>query len=320
MRVFRFGLYHGLCVAAALALAACDENATSSGGDGSSGGGGISLTDTLVRLTDDTQYDRNHPCWNSSGSEIFYTRYEIVNPGNILISEIYSMSALNGREKQFSNFRAITDFPSVKPSYVAYRSNHNGHFNIYYGGTNWETPVTNTEGKDFEIAVTPSGATGRLAFSKADSLHGGIVYNIYMLGSTGLVKVSNGNKDFHPTWSPGLGMEIAFQRTHGEPYGAQIMVISRHGGSEVEVTPYGESCYHPDWNHGYDTIAFCRGGDVFMRDPDGSNEVQLTFDTQFAQYPAWSPNGKYLAYVDFISNEGRYIIFIKDVEHILTAP
>jgi Tol biopolymer transport system component len=57
-----------------------------------------------------------------------------------------------------------------------------------------------------------------------------------------------------------------------------------------------------------------------MRDPDGSNEKQLTFVTQFAQYPAWSPDGNLLAYVDFISTEGRYVIFVKDVRHLLSGP
>ena len=52
--------------------------------------------------------------------------------------------------------------------------------------------------------------------------------------------------------------------------------------------------------------------------PDGTNEVQLTFDTQFAQYPAWSPDGNYLAYDDFDPYQGRYVIYIKDVKHILT--
>jgi Tol biopolymer transport system component len=293
-------------------LAACSESSTGTGGGG--GAGGVTA-DTLVRLTD-ALYNRNHPCWNSTGTEIYFTKYVVIQPGNILTSNIWSMPAAGGQETQRTFFTGLTDFPSVKPALLAFRSDHDGYFDIYTsnGGL---LNVTDTEAKDFEVAVTPLDSPGKLALSKADSLSGGVVWNIYTLESTGLEKVSTGNKDFHPTFSD-MGNHIAFQRTHSEFDGAQIIVIPRNGGPEVEVTPYGQSCHHPDWNRAYDKIAFCRGGKVYMREPDGSNEKQLTFETQFAQYPAWSPNGQKLAYVDF--TEGHYVIFVKDVKHILTAP
>jgi Tol biopolymer transport system component len=298
-------------------LAACSESTTDTGDGGGTDSIVFSLPDTLVRLTDNTDYDRRQPCWSVSGRELFYTRYEIKNPGNILVSEIYSMWELNGAESQKTASGGITDFPSVRPSYIAYRSNHTGHHNIYMGAINWEAKVTDTEAKDFEVAVAPQGATGKLAFSKADLLNGKVAYYIYLLESSGLIKVSSGTGDFHPTWST-LGHHIAFQRVPPGFNGSQIIVMPRYGGDEVAITPYGESCVHPDWNRPYDTIAFCRGGKVYMRDPDGTNEVQLTFDTQFAEYPAWSPDGNYLAYGDFDPYQGRYVIYIKDVKHILT--
>jgi Tol biopolymer transport system component len=310
----------GLILVVSVLLAACSESTTDTGDVGGNDSSIFSLPDTLVRLTDDTQYDRRQPCWSGSGRELFYTRYEIKNPGNILVSEIYSMSSLNGNESQRTASGGITDFPSVRPSYIAYRSNHTGHHNIYMGALSWEAPVTDTEQKDFEVAVAPQGASGKLAFSKADTLaSGGVVYYIYLLESTGLIKVSSGNSDFHPTWGI-LGHRIAFQRTHPGMNGAQIVVMSRYGGDEVAITTYGESCIHPDWNRARDKIAFSRGGDIFMCDPDGKNEVQLTFETQFAEYPAWSPSGNYLAYGEFDSYQGRYVIMIKNVKHIMTSP
>lgn len=102
------------------------------------------------------------------------------------------MSSLNGSESQRTASGGITDFPSVRPSYIAYRSDHTGYHNIYMGALNWEAPVTNTEQKDFEVAVAPSGASGKLAFSKADTLAGGgVVYYIYLLEPGGLIKVSS---------------------------------------------------------------------------------------------------------------------------------
>ena len=89
------------------------------------------------------------------------------------------------------------------------------------------------------MAVSPPGASGKLAFSKADTLAGGgVVYFIYLLEPSGLIKVSSGNGDFHPTWGT-LGHRIAFQRTHSGMNGSQIVVMSRYGGDEVAITPYG---------------------------------------------------------------------------------
>lgn len=295
-----------------IALASCSETTTSPTGVNQGG-----AVDTLVRLTDD-RYDRTHPCWNSIGSEIWFTRYEVTQPGNVLGSNIWSMSSSGGAETQRTFFAGITDFPAVDPAYLAFRSTHDGYHDIYMSSSSLSN-VTNSEAKDFEVACPPPGTSGKLALCKADSLHGGLVWNIYTLESGGLFRVSTGNKDFHPTFS-GSGHHIAFQRRHSEVDGSQIMVVPRNGGPEVEVTPYGESCHHPDWNRAYNKIAFCRGGDVFMRNQDGSGERQLTFDTWNAEYPAWSPDGKRLAYVDFMSTEGRYVIFIKDVSHILATP
>ena len=88
MRGLRIVVRTGLTVAAAVALAACSDSTTSTNDAGGGDSIVFSLPDTLVRLTDNTDYDRNHPCWDIAGRTVFYTRYEVKNPGNILTSEI----------------------------------------------------------------------------------------------------------------------------------------------------------------------------------------------------------------------------------------
>jgi len=258
--------------------------------------------------------DMTQPCWLSD--EIYFTRY--TTQGAELTANIYHMSSGGGHMTQRTFYSGITDFPSATVPTLAFRSNHEGQFDIYTStGTGNQAHVTRTPAKDFEVAMTPSGAGGTLALSMADSLHGGIVWNIWQL-STSLSQVTYGNKDFHPTWS-NMGNYIAFQRTHSEWDGAQIMVIPRWGGTEVEVTPYGESCTAPAWNQAYDVIAFQRGAHIYCRKPDGTDERQLTFNPIYsASLPAWSAGGRELAWVDFLN--GHYVVFVADVHDILVAP
>lgn len=267
----------------------------------------------VILLTPDG-VDMTHPCW-AGNTTIYFTRY--ITQGAELTANIWRTPSGGGPLTQRTFYNAITDFPTVGSASIAYRSNHDGQFDIYESsGTGNEAHITNTEAKDFEVAMSPG--VGGIAYSKADSLHGGLIWNIYVDHSAGSTQISTGNKDFHPTWS-NMGTYIAFQRTHGFPNGSQIITIPRWGGTEVEVTPYGESCAEPDWNQAYDVIAFRRGLEIYIRNPDGTGEKQLTFDhIHQAQFPAWSQNGRELAWVDFMG--GHYVVFVADVHEILTQP
>ena len=43
-------------------------------------------------------------------------------------------------------------------------------------------------------------------------------------------------------------------------------------------------------------LAFTRGGDIFVADANGDNELQLTDDPAEDEYPAWSPDGTMIAF------------------------
>ena len=54
-----------------------------------------------------------------------------------------------------------------------------------------------------------------------------------------------------------------------------------------------------------------------MVDPDGSNEVQLTFSEFDILYPSWSQDGKRLSYTAF--SDGHYDLYVVDISGIVAA-
>jgi len=58
-------------------------------------------------------------------------------------------------------------------------------------------------------------------------------------------------------------------------------------------------------------ILFSRPGDIYMVDPDGSNEVRITHDPEsWNQHPAWAPDGKHILLTRSV--DGYRAIFIAD--------
>ena len=103
----------------------------------------------------------------------------------------------------------------------------------------------------------------------------------------------------------------------------RIMVVSVHGGASTAISDPAENCAYPTWNWVYDTIAYTRSASngrrsIFMCNPDGSDEVQLTFSEFHIVYPCWSPDGKRLAYASFF--EGNYELYVIDVSDIMIGP
>jgi hypothetical protein len=94
------------------------------------------------------------------------------------------------------------------------------------------------------------------------------------------------------SWAPS-GEALVFSAEHdgadGEPR-SQLWLVNRDGSGLRRLTSELVGSSHPAWSPGGSKIAFHRGSDLFMIDPDGSNEQQLTF---ICEYPAdqvwWGP-------------------------------
>ncbi|MBN2118594.1 MAG: PD40 domain-containing protein [Anaerolineales bacterium] len=126
--------------------------------------------------------------------------------------------------------------------------------------------------------------------------------------------------DAYPDWSPdGDLIAFASDRAPGGKALDDIWVMKPDGSDPVNLTNNGENWedYHPAWSPDGEAIAFYRGGSLFGEDPeggpaglwimdaDGGNQRLVTAFEPFGVFdaPAWSPNGRYLAYVTGIEEE-----------------
>lgn len=107
---------------------------------------------------------------------------------------------------------------------------------------------------------------------------------------------TNDEEDFAPAISPD-GTKIAFSRRTGGNY--DVYVMNLDGSGERRLTTDVGSDQYPTWSPDSRQIAFesTRSGSkcIHIMDADGSNVRKLT-QGPMDSVPAWSPNGKYMAY------------------------
>jgi TolB protein len=117
--------------------------------------------------------------------------------------------------------------------------------------------------------------------------------------------------DFTPTWSPS-GTQLAFLSDRsGSP---QIYVISPDGTGMRRVS-YETYADRPTWSPApYNEIAFTArtgpGFDIKVLNIASSETRQITFGEGSNESPAWSPNGRHLAFTS--TRAGKTQVFTVD--------
>jgi Tol biopolymer transport system component len=165
-------------------------------------------------------------------------------------------------------------------------------------------PVTSGNRRSEAVAVSPDGKW--LAFDL--NQNGDVsIFKMPVEGSPP-VQVTEGPKDFYPTWSPD-GREILFHAIRND--NRDIFVVSADGGAVRQLTSHAAHEFYPHWSPDGKRVVFhsTRGGannevwlneEIYVMSKDRgelSGEVpeQLTFD-QGGYAPRWSPDGRLIAY------------------------
>jgi TolB protein len=214
------------------------------------------------------------------------------------VKEIYISDYDGENQRRVTTQRSlnINSVWSADGRSVAYTSYRRGPPNIFvsnlYEGTLQE--LTKSDGNNATPAWSPDGT--RIAF--ASSRDGN--FEIYVMdrdGSNVRRITNNPANDITPTWSPS-GAQIAFTSNRGGT--PQIYMVGADGLGLQRVTSetYAD---RPTWSPApYNQIAYAAqtgpGFDIKVLDLTTRQVTQLTFSEGTNESPAFSPNGRHLAF------------------------
>jgi TolB protein len=155
---------------------------------------------------------------------------------------------------------------------------------------------------------------------------------VYLLdlatGSVTNLTSGRGGEDadyFSPRWSPD-GSQIAFHSL--DDAGFHLMTIRPNGEGLSRVTDWafrGEIFFYdvawpPQWAPDGERLAFFSfddpnaefNADIFVVNSDGTRRINLTRNPAFDGDPAWSPDGKFIAFVSNRDGNGEIYVIKSD--------
>jgi TolB protein len=218
---------------------------------------------------------------NRDTKEIYYSDYDGANQRRLTVSR-----QLNANPNWAPDARAL--------AYTSWKPNPDIFVSYMYQGV-LQNP-TKGVGTNYLPVFSPDGK--QIAFMSARD--GNTEIYVANVDGSGVRRLTNHPAaDSTPTWSPS-GSQIAFtsDRT-GKP---QIYIINAADGSNLRRLTTAESeADRPTWCSAFDEIAFSArtsssGFDIKVYDFSSGQTKQITFGEGTNESPAYSPNGRHLAF------------------------
>lgn len=217
--------------------------------------------------------------------------------------DIYIIDTNGQNLQNLTNSPDISEFhPSWSPDgrFLAYHAYHKRNADIYV--LDMETQVrrrlTDHPSEDRMPTWSPDGKWIAFISNRRASYE---IYRISRKGGDSQLLTRLRNRDsFGPAWSPD-SQWIAFFSV-GDQVGnhnPHIYVVSSSGKQMRQLAPALRS--GPTWSPSGDEIAFPASSGVwtthiYIMNADGNNVRQLTQGINWHGDPAWSPNGRWIAY------------------------
>jgi TolB protein len=223
--------------------------------------------------------------------------------------EIYIADYDGANQRRITVNRQLNITPVWSPDAraIAYTSYRRGYPDIYvaliYQGTQ-ETP-TNNRGQNWLPSYSPDG---RIAFTSNRDGNPEL-YTMNRDGSNVRRLTTHPAIDTTPTWSPS-GTQIAFTSDRsGSP---QIYIVGADGTGLRRMTTAESYADRPTWSPApLNEVAYAArtgpGYDIKVYDLASGQTRQITFGEGSNESPAYSPNGRHLAFVS--TRSGRANVY-----------
>jgi TolB protein len=234
------------------------------------------------------------------------------------VKEIYIADYDGENQRRVTIGRTLNVFPRWSPNArsIAYTSYRRGAPNIFisniYEGTMEE--VTKGNAENWLPAWSPDGS--RLCFASPREGKGHTNLYIVNRDGSGLRKLTDHPSiNTSPTWSPS-GTQIAF--TSDRTGAPQVYVISADGvGQAQRITTSETYADKATWSPApYNEISYTAktgpGNDIKVIDMASRQVRQLTFGEGTNESPAFSPNGKHIAFTSTRSGKKQIFTIARD--------
>jgi TolB protein len=225
--------------------------------------------------------------------------------------EIYIADYDGANQRRLTVSRQLNGFPSWAPdaralAYTTWRPNPDIFVSRLYEGTR-ENP-TKGIGTNYLPAFSPDGK--QIAFMSGRD--GNPEIYVMNVDGTNVRRLTNHPaEDVTPTWSP-TGTQIAFES--GRTGKSQIYIMNAADGSNLQRLNVSESeATRPTWSRGpvneiaYSARTSAAGFDIKVYDFNSGQTKQLTFGEGTNESPAFSPNGRHIAFTS--TRGGRVQIY-----------
>lgn len=178
--------------------------------------------------------------------------------------------------------------------------------------------ITSTPQKEISGSFSPDGS--QIVFSSEMDVPSREIYIMNSDGSDIKRMTVNNVYEGSPSFSPD-GNNIIFTRQYLssdslKTQNGELVLMEISSGKETRLTNTeefeGVGVFSPDGKK----IAFhrCYGNrcDIFVMNPDGTNEMNLTKGIDDNRWPQWSPDGKYLIYTRVVDDNSDIWIMNPD--------